>query len=324
MAAPAILRAQSRHRSRSAPLWRLLPATGFGRPYLPDSTAERDRGLNSIGQPTGEGLAGCSCNRRPRRARRRRIGLDDGAGGGISRGPERRFVGRTPKPGCACPNRANLPEHFVHAYDDGRFLRHRRGELRTSRLVNQYRYLSRSLRPPGRPCGSSANRAKRLGLLALASISFLSGDYRGRPISAARRSSPTEDGRHAGVAEASRERGANNVRLWYRDEGPVSRQGAWNPARFPMGQYYHDVTGPRRPPTGQPVAFELSRRKGACSIPAPGCCSSASDAIDRAQIFHRLHGPDRRSRPSSRASSAPRRPCTGNLEPIFSFFGNRG
>jgi putative spermidine/putrescine transport system substrate-binding protein len=98
--------------------------------------------------------------------------------------------------------------------------------------------------------------ADKIGLLALASNSFLLEITR-RPTSAAPTSSTPRRG-DAGPRKLAEVK--PNVRLWYRDEGQF--QQALESGEIPMGQYYHDVTGPAAA-NGQPVRSTF-RPKAQC------------------------------------------------------------
>jgi len=269
MAAPAILRAQS------APLkigtYGGYFQDSFDAHIFPDFTAETGIEVESIGQPTGEawlvqlqqaaraGQAPADVSMMAQVARIR----GQSAGLWAELNPD------------AVPNRANLPEHFVHAYDDGRFY----GTGAVSWYITLVTNTDIYPEPPTswQALWDPANR-DRLGLLALASNSFLleitaTTHFGGTEILA------DEDGVMQVLEKLSEVR--DNVRLWYRDEGQF--QQALESGEIPMGQYYHDVTG-LAAADGQPVRSTFPE-EGAVLDSGSWVVSSASDAIDRAQIF---------------------------------------
>ena len=73
-----------------------------------------------------------------------------------------------------------------------------------------------------------------------------------------------------------------NVKLWYRDEAQFEQ--ALKSGEIPMGQYYHDVTGPRRRRRASRCA-RPSRRRAASTMPARGWCRSASAELEEAHVF---------------------------------------
>ena len=95
-----------------------------------------------------------------------------------------------------------------------------------------------------------------------------------------------------------------NVRLWYRDEGQF--QQALQAGEIPMGQYYHDVTG-LAAAQGQPVRSTFPRGGRGAQLGLLVRVQGVAGPGGGARL-HRLHVPSRRSRPSCRARSAPRRP----------------
>ena len=92
-----------------------------------------------------------------------------------------------------------------------------------------------------------------------------------------------------------------NVRLWYRDEAQFEQ--ALKSGEIPMGQYYHDVTG-LAAADGQPVRSTFPKEGGIQDSGAGPC--RASTKVEEAHVFIDYMA-SRRSRPSCRARSAPRR-----------------
>jgi putative spermidine/putrescine transport system substrate-binding protein len=120
--------------------------------------------------------------------------------------------------------------------------------------------------------------ADRLGLLALASNSFLleitaTTFFGGTDIL------DTEDGVTQVLEKLAEVK--PNVRLWYRDEGQF--QQALESGEIPMGQYYHDVTG-LAAAGGQPVRSTFPA-EGAVLDSGSWVVSKASGMVEPAQVF---------------------------------------
>jgi putative spermidine/putrescine transport system substrate-binding protein len=269
LAAPALLRAQS------APL-RVGTYGGyfedsFNQHIFPDFTEATGIEVESIGTPTGEAWlvqlqqaaragqapADVSMMAQVARIRGERAGL---------------WAELDPE---AVPNRANLPAHFIHEYDDGRFY----GTGAVSWYITLVTNTEVFPEPPTswRALWDEGNR-DRLGLLALASNSFLleitaATWFGGTDILA------TDEGVTEVLEKLAELR--PNVRLWYRDEGQF--QQALESGEIPMGQYYHDVTG-LAAADGQPVRSTFPE-EGAVLDSGSWVVSSASQAIEQAQAF---------------------------------------
>ncbi|MTJ05184.1 MAG: extracellular solute-binding protein [Sediminimonas qiaohouensis] len=175
----------------------------------------------------------------------------------------------------AMPNVDNLPEHFVHAYEDGRFYGTGAVAWYIALVTNTEVY-------PEAPESWAAlwdpANENSLGLLALASNSFLleitaTTHFGGTDILA------TEEG----VLEVMNKLAEvkPNVRLWYRDEGQF--QQALETGEIPMGQYYHDVTG-LAAADGKPVRSTFPK-EGAVLDSGSWVVSKASDALEASQVF---------------------------------------
>lgn len=175
----------------------------------------------------------------------------------------------------AMPNVANLPDHFIYTYDDEGFYGTGAVSWFISLVTNTEVY-------PDAPDSWTAlwdpANADRLGLLALASNSFL------LEITATCYFGGTEIlGTEEGVIEVLEKLAEvkPNVRLWYRDEGQF--QQALEAGEIPMGQYYHDVTG-LAAADGKPVRSTFPK-EGAVLDSGSWVVSKASGAIEPAQVF---------------------------------------
>ena len=173
------------------------------------------------------------------------------------------------------PNVENLPEHFVHRYENG--------DLYGTGAVSWYITLVTNTEAyPEAPQSwqalwDPANKDK-LGLLALASNSFL------LEITAVTHFGGTEIlETEEGVLQVMEKLAEvkPNVRLWYRDEGQF--QQALETGEIPMGQYYHDVTG-LAAAEGKPVRSTFPE-EGAVLDSGSWVVSKASDKLEEAQIF---------------------------------------
>ncbi len=173
------------------------------------------------------------------------------------------------------PNIENLPEHFVHRYENG--------DVYGTGAVSWYITLVTNTEEyPEAPQSWQAlwdpANENKLGLLALASNSFL------LEITAATHFGGTEVLETEEGVQKVLEKLAEvkpNVRLWYRDEGQF--QQALETGEIPMGQYYHDVTG-LAAADGKPVRSTVPE-EGAVLDSGSWVVSSASDKLEEAQVF---------------------------------------
>ncbi|MFC3060807.1 ABC transporter substrate-binding protein [Paenirhodobacter populi] len=243
----------------------------FDKFIFPDFTAETGIEIQSIGEPTGEAWlvqlgqaaragqapADVSMMAQVARIKGERSGLwaklDDGA----------------------MKNLGNLPEHFVHRYEDGAFYGTGAVSWYVTLVTNTTTY-------PEAPTSWQAlwapEQKDRLGLMSLASNSFLleitaTTYFGGTDIL------DTEEGILQVMAKLGELK--PNVRLWYRDEGQF--QQALETGEIPMGEYYHDVTG-LAASQGKPVRSTFPD-EGAVLDSGSWVVSRASKALDQAQIF---------------------------------------
>ncbi len=269
LAAPAILRAQS------APLkvgtYGGYFQDSFDAHVFPDFTEATGIEVESIGTPTGE--AWLVQLQQAARAGQAPADVSIMAQVARIRG-ERAGIWAALDPD-AVPNRANLPAHFVHEYDDGRFY----GTGAISWYITLVSNTDVFPEPPTswRALWDEANR-DRLGLLALASNSFLL-EITAKTWFGDTDILATDEGVMEVLEKLAELR--PNVRLWYRDEGQF--QQALESGEIPMGQYYHDVTG-LAAADGQPVRSTFPE-EGAVLDSGSWVVSSASSAIEQAQTF---------------------------------------
>ena len=243
----------------------------FEEHIYPDFTAETGIEVESIGEPTGEAWlvqlqqaarageapADVSMMAQVPRLRGEKAGL------WAPLDPEK------------VPNIENLPEHFVHRYEDG--------ELYGTGAVSWYITLVTNTEAyPEAPESWQAlwdpANEDRLGLLALPSNSFLleitaETFFDGTDIL------ETDEGVLEVMEKLAEVK--PNVRLWYRDEGQF--QQALETGEIPMGQYYHDVTG-LAAAEGAPVRSTFPE-EGAVLDSGSWVVSKASDKLEEAQVF---------------------------------------
>lgn len=269
LATPAILRAQD------TPL-RVGTYGGyfqdsFDEHIFPDFTAETGIAIESIGQPTGETWlvqlqqAG-RANQTPvdvsMMAQMQRI---KGERAGLWQALDRDSV----------PNAANIPDHFVHTYEDGRFYGTGAVSWYITLVTNTDVY-------PEAPTSWkelwNPDHADRLGLLALPSNSFLL-EIAAATWSGGMEILETEEGVLEVLTKLAEVK--PNVRLWYRDEGQF--QQALETGEVPMGQYYHDVTG-LAAADGKPVRSTFPDEGGVLDS-GSWVVPSASQAVEQAQVF---------------------------------------
>ncbi|BCH20723.1 ABC transporter substrate-binding protein [Mesorhizobium sp. L-8-3] len=120
--------------------------------------------------------------------------------------------------------------------------------------------------------------ADRLGLLALASNSFLL-EVTATTFMGGTNALDTEEGLLKAFEKLAEVK--PNVRLWYRDEAQFEQ--ALKSGEIPMGQYYHDVTG-LAAKDGQPVRSTFPK-EGGIQDSGNWVLSRASKKIDEAHVF---------------------------------------
>ena len=243
----------------------------FDQHIYPDFTRETGIEIESIGEPTGEAWL---------------VQLETAARAGqapadvsmMAQTP--RLKGQNTKlwaslDEAGLPNAKNLPEHFVHRYDDGAICGVGAVSWYITLVTNTDAY-------PEAPASWKAlwdpANEDRVGLLALVTNSFLleitaTTWFDGTAIL------DTEEGILKVMDKLAEVR--PNVRLWYRDEGQF--QQALETGEIPMGQYYHDVAG-LAAADGKPVRSTFPAEGGVLDS-GSWSVSKASKRIDEAQVF---------------------------------------
>ncbi|MDP2738156.1 MAG: ABC transporter substrate-binding protein [Pseudorhodobacter sp.] len=269
LAAPTVLRAQGT--ALKVGTYGGYFQDSFDKHIYPDFTAETGIAIESIGEPTGEAWL----VQLEQAAKAGQAPADVSMMAQVARIRGERAGLWAPLDAAKVPNTANLPEFFVHKYDDGRFYGTGAVSWYISLVTNTEVY-------PEAPTSwtalwDPANKDK-LGLLALASNSFLleitaTCYFGGTAILG------SEDGILQVMAKLAEVK--PNVRLWYRDEGQF--QQALEAGEIPMGQYYHDVTG-LAASEGKPVRSTFPK-EGAVLDSGSWVVSKASGAIEQSQVF---------------------------------------
>ncbi|MEO5326216.1 ABC transporter substrate-binding protein [Mesorhizobium sp. CC13] len=172
-------------------------------------------------------------------------------------------------------NSANLIEHFVNKYPDGRVAGIGAVAWYITLVTNTNVY-------PTAPDTWAAfwdpANADKLGLLALASNSFLL-EVTAKTFMGGTNALDTEEGIEKAFAKLAEVK--PNVRLWYRDEAQFEQ--ALKSGEIPMGQYYHDVTG-LAAADGQPVRSTFPK-EGGIQDSGSWVLSKASKKTEEAHAF---------------------------------------
>lgn len=172
-------------------------------------------------------------------------------------------------------NSANLIDHFINKYPDGRVAGIGAVAWYITLVTNTNVY-------PTAPDSWAAfwdpANADKLGLLALASNSFLL-EVTAKTFMGGTNALDTEEGIEKAFAKLAELK--PNVRLWYRDEAQFEQ--ALKSGEIPMGQYYHDVTG-LAAADGQPVRSTFPK-EGGIQDSGSWVLSRASKKTDEAHAF---------------------------------------
>jgi putative spermidine/putrescine transport system substrate-binding protein len=172
-------------------------------------------------------------------------------------------------------NSANLIDHFVNKYPDGRVAGIGAVAWYITLVTNTNVF-------PTAPDSWAAfwdpANADKLGLLALASNSFLL-EVTATTFMGGTKALDTEEGIQKALEKLAEVK--PNVRLWYRDEAQFEQ--ALKSGEIPMGQYYHDVTG-LAAAEGQPVRSTFPK-EGGIQDSGSWVLSRASKKTDEAHAF---------------------------------------
>lgn len=243
----------------------------FEKHIYPDFTSATGIEVQSIGEPTGEAWL----VQLQTAARAGQAPADVSMMAQVPRLKGHKTKLWAPLDDAKLPNLSNLPDHFVHRYEDGSVS----GVGAVSWYITLVSNTDVYPEPPTswKALWDSAN-ADRLGLLALVTNSFLleitaKTWFGGTDILG------TEDGIMQVMNKLAEVK--PNVRLWYRDEGQF--QQALEVGEIPMGQYYHDVTG-LAASEGKPVRSTFPQEGGVLDS-GSWCVSKASNQVEQAQTF---------------------------------------
>ena len=243
----------------------------FDKHIYPDFTKETGIQIESIGEPTGSAWL-------VQLERAARAGTAPADVSMMAQSP--RLRGQYSKlwallDEASLPNAKNLPDHFVHRYDDGPISGIGAVSWYITLVTNTDAY-------PQAPTSwkalwDPANK-NNIGLLALVTNSFLL-EITATTWFGGTRILDTEEGTLKVMNKLAEVK--PNVRLWYRDEGQF--QQALENGEIPMGQYYHDVAG-LAAADGKPVRSTFPEEGGVLDS-GSWSVSKASKRIEEAQVF---------------------------------------
>ncbi|WBU61518.1 ABC transporter substrate-binding protein [Paracoccus albus] len=269
LSAPSILRAQGA--ALKVGTYGGYFQDSFDEHIYPDFTAASGIEIESIGEPTGEAWL----VQLQQAARARQAPADVSMMAQVARIKGERSELWAKLDESKMPNVANLPDHFVHRYEDG--------SLNGTGAVSWYITLVTNTdafaeAPTSWQAFWDPANADKIGLMSLASNSFLleitaATHFDGTDIL------DTEEGVLQVMEKLAEVK--SNVRLWWRDEGQF--QQALETGEIPMGQYYHDVTG-LAASQGKPVRSTFPD-EGAVLDSGSWVVSSASQMVDQSQVF---------------------------------------
>ncbi len=243
----------------------------FDTHIYPDFTNDTGIAIESIGEPTGEAWL----VQLETAARAGQAPADVSMMAQVPRLKGQNSRLWAPLDESALPNAENLPDHFVHRYDDGAISGIGAVSWYITLVTNTDSY---PVAPDSWKALWDPANADSIGLLALVTNSFLleitaTSWLGGTAIL------DTEEGIMQVLDKLAEVK--PNVRLWYRDEGQF--QQALETGEIPMGQYYHDVTG-LAASDGKPVRSTFPAEGGVLDS-GSWSVSNASDRISEAQVF---------------------------------------
>lgn len=243
----------------------------FDAHIFPDFTKETGIAIESIGEPTGEAWL----VQLETAARAGQAPADVSMMAQVPRLKGQKSKLWAPLDESALANVKNLPEHFVHRYEDGTISGVGAVSWYITLVTNTDTYTEAPT--SWKALWDPANKDK-LGLLALVTNSFLL-EITAKTWFGGTEILDTEEGILNVMSKLAEVK--PNVRLWYRDEGQF--QQALEVGEIPMGQYYHDVTG-LAASEGKPVRSTFPIEGGVLDS-GDWCVSKASKRIEEAQTF---------------------------------------
>jgi putative spermidine/putrescine transport system substrate-binding protein len=243
----------------------------FDKFIFPDFTKETGIAVESIGEPTGEAWL----VQLQTAARAGQAPADVSMMAQVPRLKGQKAKLWAPLSEDALPNSKNLPDHFVHRYEDGSISGLGAVSWYITLVTNTEKY-------PEEPQSWKAlwdpENKDKLGLLALVTNSFLL-EITAKTWFGGTDILNTEEGILEVMNKLAEVK--PNVRLWYRDEGQF--QQALEVGEIPMGQYYHDVTG-LAASEGKPVRSTFPAEGGVLDS-GSWCVSKASKRVEDSQTF---------------------------------------
>ncbi|MBW6418814.1 PotD/PotF family extracellular solute-binding protein [Celeribacter sp. PS-C1] len=243
----------------------------FDQYIYPEFTAATGIEIESIAEPTGEAWL----VQLAQAARAGQAPADVSMMAQLARIKGERSGLWAPLDEAALSNLGNLPDHFVHRYEDGKVYGTGAVSWYITLVTNTGAFVEA---PTSWTALWDAANADKLGLMSMATNSFLleitaTTYFGGTDIL------KTDEGVLQVMDKLAEVK--PNVRLWYRDEGQF--QQALETGEIPMGQYYHDVTG-LAASQGKPVRSSFPD-EGAVLDSGSWVVSKASKAIEPAQEF---------------------------------------
>ncbi len=243
----------------------------FDKHIFPDFTQETGIQIESIGLPTGDAWlvqlqAAARANQAP---------ADVSMMAQVARLKGHKAKLWAPLNERVISNFKNLPDRFVHRYDDGSISGIGAVAWYITLVTNTEKY---PVSPTSWKALWDKNNKDKLGLLALATNSFLC-EVTATTWFGGTQILDTEEGITRVLSKLAEVK--PNVRLWYRDEGQF--QQALETGEIPMGQYYHDVTG-LAASEGKAVRSTFPIEGGILDS-GSWCVSKASKLIEESQVF---------------------------------------
>ena len=243
----------------------------FDQHIYPDFTRDTGIEIESIGEPTGEAWL----VQLETAARAGQAPADVSMMAQVPRLKGQNSRLWAPLDEAKLPNAKNLPDHFVHRYDDGSISGIGAVSWYITLVTNTDTYpeAPESWKALWDPVNEDS-----LGLLALVTNSFLL-EVTATTWFGGTGFLDTEEGILQVMDKLADVK--PNVRLWYRDEGQF--QQALETGEIPMGQYYHDVTG-LAAADGQPVRSTFPVEGGVLDS-GSWSVSKASERLEEAHVF---------------------------------------
>lgn len=269
LAMPSILRAQEK--SLKVGVYGGYFKDSFDKHIFPEFTKATGIDVTSVGVPTGQ--AWLVQLEQAARAKQAPADVSMLSQVAMLRGQTTNLW--APLDGARLPNTANLLDHFINKYPDGRIAGVGAVSWYITLVTNTDVYKEA---PSSWAALWDSSNAGKLGLLALVSNSFLL-EVTAKTHFGGTEALDTEEGILKAFDKLAEVK--PNVRLWYRDEAQFEQ--ALKSGEIPMGQYYHDVTG-LAAADGNPVRSTFPKEGGILDS-GSWALSRASTKVDEAHVF---------------------------------------